>query len=73
MLTKNFKCNNKLKKIQFSKVLDGSLLKGFGTEGLGFVLYNVGMKIVKENIKLMLASSAPLQKIGSQPCSLFYW
>lgn len=80
MCWKKFKCNNKLKKIQFSKVLDGWLLKGFGTEGLGFVIYNVGMKLVKENIKCagfyvqnLLSSSAPLQEIGSQPCSLFYW
>lgn len=51
MCWKKCKCNNKLNKIQFSKVLDGLLLNCFGTEGLGFVLYNVGMKLVKENIK----------------------
>lgn len=66
MLNK-FKYNNKLNKIQIFKVLNGSVLKCFGTEGLGFALNNVAIKLIKEDItstsfyvQNLLSSSAQL-------------
>lgn len=55
-MSNKFKYNNKLKKIQIFKVLSGSVLKCFGTEGLGFALNNVAIKLIKEVITLPVST-----------------
>lgn len=55
-MSNKFKYNNKLKKIQIFKVLNGSVLKCFGTEGLGFALNNVAIKLIKEVITLPVST-----------------